>query len=249
MKHLSSCVLIIFSFSVLTGCVLSPGKHRNSLSTDVEAINWQEQQKNCKPEELANKSCPTFQFNGITFKHETQLNGLIEQRLLALIKTHESSLWELQQNYLARANQGDHLLLKATILEQTPVSVVIELTAKETHTTDIYSPTKIALINYDINTKTDVTLADAIEPDKVLAFWSTAQVVYKQWLEFNQLLNNKTYQEDWPFIETHHVVLMSNELILKYDANTLAPYAMGSPVLIIPYNRLEGIIKPQYMPH
>lgn len=248
MAYPTRFVVIICICCFITGCVFFSGKKDGTSGADVEVINWQEQQKNCIPEELANNNCPTFKFNGVTFKHESQLNDLIEQRLLALLKAHDPSLWDLQKNYLARANKGDHLQLKATVLEQTPVFIIIELTAKETHTTDIYSPTKITLINYDKNTKKDVTLADAVEPDKLLAFWSTAQVVYKQWLEFNQLLNNKTYQEDWPFIETQHLALLSNELILKYDANTLAPYAMGSPVLIIPYNKLEGIIKPQYMP-
>lgn len=57
------------------------------------------------------------------------------------------------------------------------------------------------------------------------------------------------FQEDWPFVETTHIALLSKQAILKYDANTLAPYAMGEPQLFIPYEQLRDIIKPIYSPH
>lgn len=233
----------------MAGCFHLKDNKETTLNPDIEVVNWQKQRTDCNQQAIANNSCPSFKFNGITFKHEPQLNNLIERRLLSLINAPDSSLWELQQNYLATANGGDKLQLTATILEQTPRLIILELNAEEYQATNTYSPVKIAFINFDKQLKKDIQLVNAIEPDKISTFWSTAQVVYQQWLEFNQLLNNKSYQADWPFIETRHMALLSNGLLLKYDANTLAPYGMGTPTLIIPYNKLEGIVKPHYMPH
>lgn len=144
--------------------------------------------------------------------------------------------------------QIDHLTINVDLLEESSVFIVLELSVQTTHATSQYNPKKFAVINFDKQKQQDITLAQAIHPDKTQTFWSVAQISYNQWLEANQLLNNKMFQEDWPFVETTHIALLSKQAILKYDANTLAPYAMGEPQLFISYEQLRDIIKPIYSP-
>lgn len=235
-------IILIALLTNLWGC--SYFSQQNN-TYNIEPINLYEQQGKCKEA----SSCSSYKLTSLSFKKEAQLNKLIENRLLTLMNaSNDLSLKDYLTNFLAKANQGDHLNVHVKLLEENSVFIVLKLSIHETHTTNQYSPKKIAFINYDKNEQKDISLAEAIQPDKIQAFWSIAQIAHTQWLEANQLLNNKMFQEDWPFIETPHAALLSKYLILKYKANELAPYAMGEPMLIISYDQLTNIIKPAYLP-
>lgn len=37
-------------------------------------------------------------------------------------------------------------------------------------------------------------------------------------------------------------------LVVKYDAYTIAPYSHGQPEILIPYERLRGVLRPEFIP-
>lgn len=45
-----------------------------------------------------------------------------------------------------------------------------------------------------------------------------------------------------------HVALLKDNVVLKYDVYSIAPYSEGHVELKIPYSRLNGILKPQWFP-
>lgn len=233
----------------LGGCSYLNRDNTSAKNLNIDPINWHEQQADCTATALVGKSCPSFKLSSVSFKKIPALNQLIETRLLELMNAPENiSLHEYLTSFLAKANLGDHLIINVDLLEESSVFVVLELSVQTTHATNQYNPKKFTFINFDKQKQQDISLAKAIHPDKTQTFWSVAQISYNQWLEANQLLNNKMFQEDWPFIETPHIALLSKQAILKYDANTLAPYAMGEPQLFISYEQLRDIIKPIYSP-
>lgn len=242
-------LIIFLLLTHLGGCSYLNRDNTSSKNLNIDPINWQEQQADCPASALTDKSCPSFKLSSISFKKIPTLNQLIETRLLEVMNAPANiSLHDYLTSYLAKANQGDHLTINVDLLEESSVFIVLELSVQTTHATSQYNPKKFTVINFDKQKQQDITLAQAIHPDKTQTFWSVAQISYNQWLEANQLLNNKMFQEDWPFVETTHIALLSKQAILKYDANTLAPYAMGEPQLFISYEQLRDIIKPIYSP-
>ena len=45
-----------------------------------------------------------------------------------------------------------------------------------------------------------------------------------------------------------HVALLKDNVVLKYDVYSIAPYSEGHVELKIPYSRLNGILKPEWFP-
>jgi len=37
-------------------------------------------------------------------------------------------------------------------------------------------------------------------------------------------------------------------MVIKYDSYQIAPYSAGQPELLIPYEALKGILRPEYLP-
>lgn len=227
----------------LTGC-----SHLDS-AQDYVPIHWQAKQENCSSDTLANNTCPTISFTGIQFNRPKQLNTVIDQQLLKMLNAPEgSTLQDYFKNSLARSNNGYRLEIIVKLFSENDVLTVLQLSTKEMNTLDQYTPIRISFINYDKPKQQALSLNEAIMPDKITTFWSTAELAYKEWLEFEQLLNNKEYQQDWPFVRTQNFALLPKFMVLKYDANTLAPYAMGEPKLLINYDQIKNIIKPEYLP-
>ncbi len=242
-----SCYLLISLISLL---LCSCTYFKPSPQSNVVPFYWQQQQQNCKVETQRNNNCPSITYNGLNFNTFKKLNTLIDNKFLQILNAEKTTtLEEYLKNNLARANDGYHLNLSVQLISENDVLIVLMLTVEEIPSTDQYNAQKVRFINFDKHKQKDITLKDAIITDKTESFWSTAQIAYKQWLEIQQLLNNESYQEDWPFIKTDNVALLPKQLMLKYNGNTLAPYAMGEPTLFIPYTQLNDILKPEYLPH
>ncbi len=240
--------LIILLLLNLTGCSFFKKTSDPAKDLDIEPINWYQQQSTCKTT-VEDKNCPSYKVTSINFKKVPTLNTLIEQRVAKLMDIPANvSLKDYLDQFLANAKVGDSIDVNVNLLEKNDIFYVLEIAVQKSLANDHYSPKKFTIINFDKNQQKDITLVDAVKPGQMPAFWSLARTSYNQWLEANQLLNNKMFQEDWPFVETQHIVLLFKHVLLKYDANTLAPYAMGEPTLIINNEQLNGILKPLYLP-
>ena len=44
------------------------------------------------------------------------------------------------------------------------------------------------------------------------------------------------------------MALLKDNVVLKYDVYSIAPYSEGHIELKIPYSRLNGILKPEWFP-
>ena len=57
----------------------------------------------------------------------------------------------------------------------------------------------------------------------------------------------KTYETTWKFILTQNVELSPAGLVFHYGQYEIGPYSSGMPEFTIPYAKLNGIIKPEYL--
>lgn len=245
MKYIAYLFTFVIAFFLCSCSYFSP-----SLQTDAEPFVWQHKQANCKIETLQDSACPSITYKGLNFNKFKKLNTLIDTKLLQILDAEKATTLDDYFKYiLASANDGYQLNISVKLMSENDVLIVLMLTVEEIPSIDQYNAQKVKFINFDKHKQTDITLQNALIRDKTESFWSTAQIAYKQWLEVQQLLNNQTYQENWPFVKTNNVALLPKYLMLKYNGNTLAPYAMGEPTLFIPYAQLNEILKPEYLPH
>lgn len=100
---------------------------------------------------------------------------------------------------------------------------------------------------FDPNTKTQITLADLLEQGQQPYFEALAYDAYKNWVKtVANDINN--YEQSWPFTLSDNVTLTDKGIDIRYQHYAIGPYAYGMPVLTISYSKLNGIIKPQFLP-
>ncbi|WP_350561551.1 RsiV family protein [Psychrobacter sp. CAL346-MNA-CIBAN-0220] len=100
---------------------------------------------------------------------------------------------------------------------------------------------------FDPSTKKQVKLVDMLQADKNSRFKALAYEAYKTWVKTVDE-NVSNYEKNWPFTLSDNVTLTDKGIDIRYQHYDIGPYAYGMPVLSIPYSKLNGVIKPHFMP-
>lgn len=100
---------------------------------------------------------------------------------------------------------------------------------------------------FDMNTKKQMRLEDMLVAGKKSGFKALAYDAYKTWVKTvdKDVVN---YEKSWPFTLSENITLTDKGVDIQYQHYDIAPYAYGMPVLSIPYSKLRGIIKPNFLP-
>lgn len=99
----------------------------------------------------------------------------------------------------------------------------------------------------DGSSKRRLHLDDLLMANKKPKFKALAYEAYKAWVKQMGNDNLKDYEKSWPFSLTDNAMLTDKGVVLKYQAYDIGPYAFGQPELLVPYAKLSGVIKPQYI--
>ena len=196
--------------------------------------------------------CPLVNIDTVRFPGEPQLDGIIERRLLQMTRSTAdaplpASLAAYREQFLRDAAPRNSSYLQAKVREQHDGLVIIELSSYLDNGTATGKPGR-GFINYSRQEHKVLTLADMLKPGEEQAFWKAAQVAHNSWLISTRLDQEAQFLKAWPFKQTPNVALTTAGVMLKYDVNTIAPYALGHVELKIPYSRLGGILKPELFP-
>ena len=73
-------------------------------------------------------------------------------------------------------------------------------------------------------------------------------MAHNNWLISSHYGSDPEFVKNWPFEKTPNVALLKDNVALKYDVYSIAPYSEGHVELKIPYSRLKGILKPEWIP-
>lgn len=98
----------------------------------------------------------------------------------------------------------------------------------------------------DSQNKRRLDLDDLLIATAKPKFESLAYDAYKDWIK-DYADDVAEYEKSWPFSMTENVSLNDKGVVLKYQSYAIAPYAYGQPELVIPYNKLAGVLRPQYL--
>ncbi|MGM8886777.1 RsiV family protein [Psychrobacter sp. 1U2] len=100
---------------------------------------------------------------------------------------------------------------------------------------------------FDPANEQQVTFNDMLKPDQQSRFNALAYDAYKSWVKSIDE-DIESYEQNWPFVTNDNVSLTDKGVNILYQPYAIGPYAYGMPVLTIPYNKLDGILKPRFMP-
>lgn len=103
--------------------------------------------------------------------------------------------------------------------------------------------------NFDLATKQQVKLDDILVAKQKAKLEAKAHEAFQAWIIDSKLATNvDEYEQAWKFVLTDNFYLAKQGLVLQYAEYEIGPYVVGLPRLVIPYDQLNGIVKPQYLP-
>lgn len=103
--------------------------------------------------------------------------------------------------------------------------------------------------NYDLEKRSLVELGQLIQPKQQAQFKQLAYAAFKTWVIDNKLADNvQAYEQAWTFELSQNYYLGQQGLILQYQEYEIGPYVVGLPRLILPYDQLQNLLKPEYLP-
>ena len=101
---------------------------------------------------------------------------------------------------------------------------------------------------FDLNTRQQITLDDMLLPKQKPKFDALAHQAYRQWIrQAMPDANAEDYERGWTFSLSDNVTFGADGIEILYQPYEISPYAMGMPTLVVGYNHLDGIIKPEIL--
>lgn len=155
----------------------------------------------------------------------------IDEELKALSSSHQISL-----------------MVKPKILQSKGVLATVVLNSSS-YLGGAHGATAQRYYNFDLKNQKQVQLTDLLLPKQKANLDKLAHEAFKKWIVDSKLANNAAeYEEAWPFSVTDNFLLGEQGLILQYAEYEIGPYVVGLPRLVIPFDQLQGVLKPEYLP-
>lgn len=140
------------------------------------------------------------------------------------------------------------LLVKPKIL-QTEGSLATVVLNSSSYMGGAHGSTSQRYYNFDLVSQKKIDLHDLLLAKQQAALQKLAHDAFKTWIVDSKLANSpEEYEQAWPFEMTDNFLLGENGLILQYGEYEIGPYVVGLPRLVIPFDQLKGVLKPEYLP-
>lgn len=155
----------------------------------------------------------------------------IDEELKALSSSHQISL-----------------MIKPKILQSKGTLATVVLNSSS-YLGGAHGSTAQRYYNFDLKNQKQVQLNDLLLPKQKAKLDKLAHEAFKTWVIDSKLANTADeYEQAWPFQVTDNYFLGEQGLILQYGEYEIGPYVVGLPRLVIPFDQLQGVLKPEYLP-
>lgn len=172
-----------------------------------------------------------------------------KQQLEQQIQPHMQTFLNLDKELKAlSANHSISLMIKPRILQSgDPLATVV---LNSTHYLGgAHGASAQTYYNFDLEQKKLIKLDDIILPKQKAQLEAKAYEAFQAWVMESKLANDVAeYEQAWKFKLTDNFYLSKQGLALQYAEYEIGPYVVGLPRLVIPYEQLNGILKPEYLP-
>ncbi|OZI63750.1 RsiV family protein [Bordetella genomosp. 1] len=216
----------------------------------TERIEW----KGVKPE--CSGECPTIEIDSVSFPDIPQLSKLVDRVLASLTGVDENlrgqyqSLSEYVQYFWRNAQGRDATYFKAQVRDVQAGVIAVELHTVQNFTGAAHGIPATVFLNWQLSSNTVLPLEAVLIAGRKAEFDALLKAAHQRWLATNEdaQRDRAAYDRMWPFQPSENFALTEKGLVVKYDAYSIAPYSHGEPELLIPYDQLRGVLKPEFLP-
>jgi hypothetical protein len=199
--------------------------------------------------------CPVIQVTMLRFSGHARFNAFLDQTMATMVQMDSNqvqpfnSLNEFADYFWQVAKPRDQVVVHASVKRGDENLVVVQIDS-DISTSGPQSLSTTQYINWLPQTDRLLPLDAMLLPNKMAEFQNQLKKQYDAWLLQNPeaIANPTSYMKKWPFVPNDNAALMQEGLAVTYDPYSIAPYAFGRPTLLVPYQDLQGILRPELLP-
>jgi len=253
--------LAIGAASLMTACASGPPDNISLIPAETAAqtskvglftqdVKWEHKKPGCEGE------CPTVKLDSIVFPGIARLTELVDHALAVMTGVGSSgappyaTVEEYEAYFWKTAAPRDSTLLAAKTRYRNKYLTVVELNTWQYYTGAAHGISATQFLNWDNASGKVLGLTHVLEDGKQDAFQAALKEAHAQWLASSPdaMRDPAAYDRLWPFQASSNFAFTDGGLLVKYDSYQIAPYSSGQPELLIPYERLRGILRPEFIP-
>jgi hypothetical protein len=216
----------------------------------TQPVKWSRERPGCQGE------CPKLTVDSLAFPGHPRLTELVDHALAAMtwVDTQNPAPYDtldsFEAYYWKTAASRDEVQLTARTRYRNERLTVVELDAGQYRTGMAHGITGSQLLNWDNTAEKALTIDNLLAPGARPAFDAALREEHTRWLDqhADAIDNRDNFNRMWPFASSDNVGLTDLGVLVKYQPYEIAPYAWGQPELLIPYERLRGVLRPQFLP-
>ncbi len=254
-------VLLAAAALLLSACASGPRDNLTLIPAELDQqtrqsglftqpVQWTHERPGCSGE------CPKLVVDSLAFPGHARLTTLVDHALALMT-------WQDQQRpapYDTLAGYQDYFWRTAGLRDETVLTArtryrnrhltVVELDAGLYRTGMAHGITGSQFLIWNNATEKALTIDNLLVPGARPAFDAALREVHARWLRESPAARDDpdNFLRMWPFVSSDNVALTDLGVIVKYQPYEIAPYASGQPELLIPYARLRGILRPEFLP-
>jgi hypothetical protein len=246
---------------LLAACASGPSGNLSLVPAELNAqtqkeglfsqpVQWSQKRPGCRGE------CPTMTVDSLAFPGHRNLTTLVDHALALMTWLDDAqpapygTIAELRDYFWKTAGPRDQIQLNARTRYRNAHLTVVELQASQYRTGMAHEITGSQFINWRNDLQKAVTLDGLLAPGARDAFDAALREAHARWLKTSPDAREdpENFNRMWPFVASDNVALTDTGVVVKYQPYEIAPYSAGQPELLIPYARLRGILRPEYLP-
>ena len=216
---------------------------------DQEILKQLQQTLDLTPQDQQVASEPASAIAASATVAEASVPATPQQNLETQVQPYLRTFLQLDQELKQLgASHSINLMIKPKILiAQSPVATVVMNSSS--YLGGAHGAAAQQYYNFDLKQQRQLQLQDILQPNQRAALRQEAHRVFQRWVVDSKLATSvEEYEQVWPFQLSDNFFLSQQGLILQYGEYEIGPYVVGLPRLVVPYEKLQKILKPQYLP-
>ena len=197
--------------------------------------------------------CATLHIRTADFTQHPDFTQFLTRSLLTMagsaVKTGQmADVAALMDHFVKTATPVTNEYLQANVLRNQSDLVVVEL-VHEIFSGGAHGETTSQYVNWLPTSNRVASLETMLLPDAMSEFEKILREQHQIWLkeQINAIDDLKSFEQSWPFKVSDNAALMPEGLTVTYERYVIGPGSFGQPSLVIPYSKLNNVLKPEFI--
>jgi hypothetical protein len=250
-------------FGSLVGCSAPNAMESNRLASQATtaaaprlAPAYSAQETKVSVDRCERGRCAVLSVRQVAFTGYERFNAFVDQALASMAWQSQTAvspyrgITGLAAYFRASAQPGEQLTLETTVVRHSP-TVVVLLLNQYRFDGGAHGESTAQYINWLLPQDRVVSLESMLLPGAMPAYTEALKRAHTKWIgsqvKAGSIEDAATFAEQWAFVPSDNAALMADGLRVSYPRYAIAPGFFGEPSLLVPYEDLRNIIKPDIL--